>query len=139
MTPGLLGDLTVLELGEHVAGPYCGRLLAGLRAEVIKVEPPAGEPGRNVGPFKGDDPHPETGARFLHLNAGKKSVTLDLAGRTGQALFRRLLGEADILIENLGPGRLAAFGLDYPALAALKPDLITVAISWFGQTGPYRD
>ncbi len=139
MSDGLLSDLLVLELGRDVAGPYCGKILAGCGAEVIKIEPLAGDPARSAGPFQGDDPHPEKSGRFLHLNGGKKSITLDLHSASGRQLFKRLLADADILVDNLGPGALADLGLGYAALAAANPRLIIVAITFYGQDGPYRD
>ena len=140
MPEGLLSDLLVLELGEHVAAPYCGKLLAGCGAEVIKIEPPGGgDPARATGPFKDDDPNPEKSGAFLHWNGAKKSITLDLRSETGRGLFKRLLQSSDILIENLGPAVLPSLNLGYSALAELNPRLIMVAISYFGQTGPYKD
>ena len=136
---GMLSDLLVLELGQDVAGPFCGKLLAGLGAEVIKIEPRGGEPARMAGPFKDDDPHPEKSGRFLHLNGGKKSITLDLSSPSGRKLFLRLAQQADILVENLGPGALAAWGLPYDVIAKANPRLVIVAITYLGQDGPYRD
>ncbi|MSQ27077.1 MAG: CoA transferase [Dehalococcoidia bacterium] len=138
MSEGLLSDLLVVELGRDVAGPYCGKILAGCGAEVIKIEPLAGDPARSAGPFKDDDPHPEKSGRFLHLNGGKKSITLDLEAASGRGLFKRLLAQADILIDNLGYGVLAGMGLEYAAIAAANPGLIIVAITYYGQDGPYR-
>jgi len=139
MPDGLLSDLVVLELGCDVAGPYCAKILAGCGAEVIKIEPRAGDPARAAGPFKDDDPHPEKSGRFLHLNGGKKSITLELGSASGRRLFERLVARADILVENLGPGALNTAGLDYARIMALNPALILVAISYYGLDGPYRD
>src|SRR5262245_22590659 len=88
--PGVLGDVLVLELSQGIPGAYCGKLLAGLGARVIKVEPPGGESGRVVPPFAGDIPHLERGASFLYLNTAKDSIVLDLAQAAGQAAFRRM-------------------------------------------------
>src|SRR6266540_3594323 len=102
---GALDDVRVLDLTTPL-GAYCTKLLADLGAEVIRIEPPAGDPGRAVGPFVGDEPHPERGLPFLFLNSNKRSVTLDLETADGQALFRRLAARADIVVESFAPGYL---------------------------------
>ena len=89
--PGVLGDITALELSQGIPGAYCGKLLAGLGARVIKVEPPEGEAGRFLPPFAGDTPHLERSAPFLYLNTAKESIALDLARAPGQAVLRRLV------------------------------------------------
>jgi len=137
---GPLSHLTVLDLTHHIAGPYCTGLLAGLGAEVIKVERPgAGDPSRSVGPFPGDVPHLEKSGLFLYLNQSKKSVTLNLQAQAGVEILRRLLLEADILVENFHPRVMPSLGLDYQALERLNRRLVMTSISNFGQTGPYRD
>lgn len=129
-----LARLRVIELGEGVPGPFCGKLLAGLGAEVIKIEPPGtGEPGRRVAPFPSDTPHHEHSGLFLHLNTRKKSITLDWRSATGYRLLKRLVEDADVLVENLGPGRSP----DYADLAEANPRLVMTAISYFGMDGPY--
>ena len=136
----LLGGITALDLSEGVSGPYCAKLLAGMGAEVIKVERPGvGEASRREGPFLGDVPHPEGSALHLYLNTGKKSVTLDLDSERGADALRRLAGSSDVLIESAAPGRMAGLGLGYDALAANNPGLVYVSITPFGQSGPYRD
>jgi benzylsuccinate CoA-transferase BbsE subunit len=137
-TPAALAGFRVLELG-HPATAYGGKLLADLGADVVKVEPPEGSPERRLGPFHGDLPHPERGLPHLFLNANKRGVTLALGTADGRVLFRRLLATADVLLEALPPGRLAAWGLDYATLAAERPGLVLASISGFGQDGPYRD
>jgi CoA:oxalate CoA-transferase len=135
-----LGDVRVLDLSEDVAGPFCTKLLAGLGAEVIKVERPgSGDVSRRTGPFPGAEPHPEQSALFLYLNTGKKSVTLDIASQTGAALLRRLAQECDILVESFRPGYLDSWGLSYDALERLNRALIYTSVTPFGQSGPYRD
>ena len=137
---GALANLRVLELARSVAAPFCTKLLAGCGAEVIKVEPPGqGDPASTTGPFKNDVPHPEQSALFLHLNTSKKSITLDPSSETGRAILLRLVEDADILVEDLGPKALADLRLDYPSLEQINPRLIMASISFFGQTGPYRD
>jgi crotonobetainyl-CoA:carnitine CoA-transferase CaiB-like acyl-CoA transferase len=133
-----LSVLRVLDLSEGVAGAYCAKLLAGFGADVIKIETPGrGDPLRRHGPFPGDVPHPEKSALFLYLNTGKKSITLDLAQRTGALLLRRLVEEAEAVVESFPPGRLAELGLGYESLARIKPRLVMTSVTPFGQDGPY--
>lgn len=140
MTEGLLADLKVLEVGEFISAPYCGRLLADLGADVIKVEAPgSGDSARRRGPFYRDVPHPERSGLFLVLNINKRGITLDLASATGRDLFLELVRWADVVIENLGPRALADLELEFEQLTAVKPDIVLTSISAFGQSGPYRD
>ncbi len=131
-----LGDLRVLDLANS-AGLYCTRLLAGLGAEVIKIEPPGGDPTRHIGPFYHGTPDPEKSLYFWHYNINKKSITLNLEQPEGAALFRRLAAEADIVIETFPTGYLASLGLSFDELHAINPRLILTSITGFGQTGPY--
>jgi crotonobetainyl-CoA:carnitine CoA-transferase CaiB-like acyl-CoA transferase len=135
-----LDDIRVIELAEMVSGPMCGKLFADMGAEVIKIEPPkTGDEARHHPPFPGDIPHPEKSGMFLYLNTGKKSVTLDITRTAGAEIFKRLIGNADILIENQRPGYLQTLGLGYETLRALNPKLIVTSVTPFGQSGPYRD
>lgn len=120
-------------------GALCGRVLAGLGADVIKVERPGGEPARARGPFLGGEPHPLRSLAWIFANAGKRGVTLDLSRDEGRDLLRRLAATADFLVESLPPAYLESIGLGYARLAALNPGLVVVRISPFGQSGPYRD
>jgi crotonobetainyl-CoA:carnitine CoA-transferase CaiB-like acyl-CoA transferase len=138
MQPVLAG-VRVLDLTQYIAGPYCTKMLADYGAEVIKIEKPGGEPGRRLQPFFQDDPHPEGSGFFLYLNTSKKGVTLNLKTETGKDIFRRLLKDADILVENFSPHVMPSLGLDYETLAKLNPRLVMTSISNFGQVGPYRD
>jgi len=122
-----------------MAGAYCGKLLAAFGARVIKVEPPTGDPLRQLGPFAGDRPRAEGSLPFLYLNTGKQGVTLESESATGRGLLRRLMLGADIVLDSLGPGQLDAAGLSYADLAAESPRLVLTAISSFGEDGPYRD
>ena len=135
----LFDGLKVLELAQHVAGPFAGKLFADYGADVIKVEPPEGDRSRHEGPFKDDVPDPETSALFLHLNTHKKSVTLDVESEEGRRVLRRLIDDADVVIESYRPGQLAEWGLSYDELAKDHPDLVLASITPFGQTGPWRD
>jgi crotonobetainyl-CoA:carnitine CoA-transferase CaiB-like acyl-CoA transferase len=131
-----LNDLKVLEFAEMVAGPYCGKLLADLGAEVIKVEPPSGDPARRVGPFPEDRPHPEKSALFLYLNTNKKGVTLDLDEEEDRRRFERLVAWADLLIDNHAPEVLEGKGLGWDHLKELNPSLIYLSITPYGRSGP---
>ena len=134
----ILDDIRVLDLSQEVAGPFCTKLLAGLGAEVIKVEPPgSGDVSRRLGPFVGKAPDGEHSALFLYLNTGKKSITLDIHSPTGASIVQRLAQTCDILLESGAPGALHHLGLGYAALAPLNPRLIYTSVTPFGQTGPY--
>ena len=129
-----LAKLRVIECGTLIAGPFAGRLLADLGAEVIKVEPPGtGDPMRQWG-------HHQYQGRTLWwptMGRNKKSITLDLRKERGQQLLRDLLKRADILIENFRPGTMERWGLGFDDLKAINPGLVMVRVSGFGQTGPY--
>ena len=125
-----------------VAGPlgfHCVKLLADMGAEVLKVEPPKGDPARLTPPFKGDVPHPERSLYFLHFNTNKRGITLDLECPDGRAIFQELAARADVLVETFPPGRMEAIGLGYETLSAANPDLVMASITPFGQSGPWRD
>ena len=132
--PGALSDLRVVEMGQLLAGPFCGQLLADFGADVIKIEPPGqGDPMREWGREK-------AGGRSLWwpvVARGKRSVTLNLREPAGQEIARRLIAEADVLVENFRPGTLEKWGLDPAELMAADPRLIVVRVSGYGQTGPY--
>ncbi len=119
-----------------VAGPYCGKLLADLGADVVKVEPPEGDPARQAGPFPPSGPDPECSAMFLYLNTSKRGIVVDLGSPAGTGVLRRLLGWADVCIDGLGVGRFEALGLDWPALSALNPRLVYTSITPYGRSGP---
>src|SRR5215475_5425010 len=136
----ILRDIRVLDLSEEVDGPFCTKLLAGLGAEVMKVEPPGiGDVTRRTGPFVHETPHVEQSAAFLYLNTGKKSLTLDIQSQTGALTLQRLAQECDILVEGFPAGYLDQLGLGYAALERLNSGLIYTSVTPFGQTGPYRD
>ena len=138
VAPGALEPYRVLDL-TGALGALGGRVLAGLGADVIKVERPGGDPARARGPFLGEAPHPHHSLSWIFCNAGKRGVTLDLACAEGQELLRRLVATADFLIESHPPGYLESLALGYDDLAAVNPALVMVRISPFGQSGPYRD
>jgi len=135
-----LSDLKVLDLTHYVAGPYCTNLLAGLGAEVVKIERPGeGDGARKLGPFPNDIPDPEKSGLFLYLNTNKKGITLNLKAETGVKIFMELVKDADIVVENFSPYVMPSLGLDYETLEGINPRLVMTSISNFGQTGPYRD
>lgn len=139
MTEGALASLKILDLSLDIAGPTCAGIMAGLGAEVIKVEPPQGDPSRRVGPFFQDDPHPEKSGLFLYVNQGKKSITLNLETETGRDILCRLLPQVDVVVESYAPGYLAGLGLGYPEIERLNPAVVVTSVTPFGQDGPYRD
>jgi crotonobetainyl-CoA:carnitine CoA-transferase CaiB-like acyl-CoA transferase len=118
-------------------GLYCGKLLADLGADVIKVEPPGGDPARRIGPFYHDDPDAEHSLSFSYLNTSKRGITLDLEHADGRALFRRLVRTADVVVETFAPGYLDGLGLGYQGLCQIKPDIILTSITGFGQWGAH--
>ncbi|RSN44444.1 CaiB/BaiF CoA transferase family protein [Actinomadura sp. WAC 06369] len=129
-----LGDLRVVEMGQLLAGPFCGQLLGDFGAEVIKIEPPgAGDPMREWGREK---PHGKS-LWWPILARNKKSVTLNLRTSEGQALARRVIAQADVLVENFRPGTLERWGLSPDELRAENPRLIVTRVTGYGQDGPY--
>ncbi len=136
-----LSDVRVVDLTHYIAGPYATKLLADIGAEVIKVEPPRGEGGRQMGPHR-DGANPgsqDRGGLFAFLNLNKRGVTLNLKHDRGREMLTRLLDGADLLIENFAPGTLASLGLAPEALLEKFPRLSVISISNFGQDGPDRD
>jgi len=137
-TEGMLGTYRVLDLSDD-KGWMCGKLLGELGADVIKIEPPDGDPGRSIGPFYHDEVDPEKSLYWFALNASKRGITLDIEKPEGQEIFKKLAESADFIIESFHPGHLGRLGLGYPALEKLNPAVIMVSITPFGQTGPYKD
>src|ERR1700680_1654515 len=131
MDEAALQGTTVLELSEGTAGPDTGRLLAAYGAEVIKVEPPAGDLARRAGPFPGDLPDPERSGLFLYLNSDKQGITLALAHEGARAIVRPLIEQVDVRIESFAPGALEALGLGYRDLEAINPGIILVSVTPF--------
>lgn len=139
MAAGPLSGLKVVEYCEFVSGPFCTKMLADLGAEVIKIERPEGDEARRRGPYLHDDPNPELSGLFLYHNTNKKGVTLNLESEKGREIFKELIKEADVLVEDTRPGTMEGYGLAYSVLKELNPSLIMASITPFGQTGPYRD
>src|SRR6185312_13091158 len=136
--PGPLAGLRILELANET-GQFCGKLLGDLSADVVKIEPPGGEPCRHVGPFLDDIPHPDRSLSFWYYSTSKRGITLDLETADGRELFRRLAATSDVILETFRPCFLASLGLDYESLRKQNPALIMCSLSPFGQTGSRRD
>ena len=135
-----LDGVKVLDLTHYIAGPYCTKILADYGAEVIKIERlDGGDPARRLGPFPDDMPDLEKSGLFLALNINKLDITLNLKSDGGLEIFRKLVQDADILVENFEPRVMPNLGLSYETLRQINPRLIMTSISNFGQTGPYRD
>jgi formyl-CoA transferase len=132
-TPALLDGVTVVELGTMITAPYAGMLLGELGAAVIKVEQPdGGDPFRATG----GGPY---GPNFVAYNHGKRSITLDLKSEPGREAFRRLLGRADVLVENYRTGVMDKLGFPVGTIRAINPRIVHCSITGFGATGPYRN
>ncbi len=134
--PGALDDIRVLNLAGEI-GQYCAKLLADLGADVIKVEPPAGDPARDLPPFYHDEPDPQKSLYWLNLNTNQRSVTLNIEDAAGRGLFEKLVATADVVVESFQPGYMDGLGLGYRGLARIKPYVILTSVTGFGQTGPH--
>ncbi|MCP5091489.1 MAG: CoA transferase, partial [Gammaproteobacteria bacterium] len=128
----------VLEIADD-KGAYCGKLLADMGAEVIKVEPPGGDATRRHPPFWRDNPDADRGLFFLYMNTSKKSITADITNEEGRQLILELAKTCDLVIETLPPGKLDESGLSFQTLRAENPALVLTSITGFGQTGPHRN
>ena len=134
----LLPPYRVLDL----SGPeavFCGKLLADYGADVVRVEPPGGDPSRARGPFAGDDEGPDSSLYFLFYNTNKRSITLDIETERGRELFRRLVAQSDVVVESFPPSHMDSLGLGYDALKAVNPGIVMASVTPFGQTGPWKD
>src|ERR1700753_3929969 len=136
--PGMLAGLRVIEVADERA-EYTGLLLAGLGAEVIKVEPPEGNPTRRIGPFLEDEPGPERSLFFWNYNRNKKSLVLDLREPSACERLLHLLDGADVLLDASCGALNAALGLERAALSGRFPRLVTARMTPFGDDGPWRD
>ena len=150
MTYGILNGLRVLELGEFISAPYCGKLLADMGADVVKIERSGvGDWARDYGPYPNDLPHRERSGLFLYLNANKRGVTLNLETPTGREILAGLVARFDVLVHNLHPTEMDRVGLSYETMSATPPssppegetkgELVMASITPFGLTGPYRN
>ena len=135
ISPAALAGVRVVEMGQLIAGPFCGKTLGEFGADVIKIEAPeAGDPLRNWRLIKDG-----TSVWWQVQSRNKRSVALDLRQKEGQAIARQLIAEADVLVENFRPGMLEGWGMSPQELHQLNPGLVMLRISGYGQTGPYRD
>ena len=134
-TPDALGGVRVVEMGQLIAGPFAAKTLGDFGADIIKIEPPgAGDPLRGWRLLKDG-----TSVWWQVQSRNKRSLALDLRSAEGQDIARRLIAEADVLVENFRPGTLEGWGMGWEALSALNPGLVMLRISGYGQSGPYRD
>ncbi|MEZ3158913.1 CoA transferase [Microbacterium sp. BWT-B31] len=134
----MLSGVRVIEIADEQA-EYVGLLLAGLGAEVIKIEPPEGNSTRSIGPFAGDERDPEGSLYFWHYNRAKQSVALDLTTSSGRAQLRELAANGDVLVDSTKRGYLSSLGVSLDNLRAAAPSLITARVTPFGDDGPWSD
>ncbi len=134
LVQGPLQGLKVVEICSTIAGPACARLLADFGADVVKIEPPEGDPVRQMGSHVGD-----ASLYAASILRNKRSIALDLKSAEGRAIAQELIARADILVENNRPGVMERLGLGYDAMSARNPGLVMVRISGYGQTGPYSE
>ena len=136
----ILSDIKVLELAHSLSGAFCAKLLADQGANTVKVEPPGwGDPARREPPFINGIPNPDSSTIFLAFNTNKRGITLDIEQPQGRELLLRLVADADVLIESYPPGHLESLDLGYQVLRETNAKLVVSSITYFGQTGPYRD
>ena len=136
MTESALDDIRILDLSDET-GVYATKLLADLGADVMRIEPPHGDPLRNIGPFWHDELTADRSLTYFNLNTNKRSITLDFTKPEGRALLEKLVATADVVVESFEPGYLDSLGLGYAGLCAIRPDIILTSITGFGQTGPH--
>ena len=134
---GPLADVAVLDLSRSIAGAYAAKLLGDLGADVVKVEPPGGDPARHAGPFPPGDPDPEASAPFLYFNTSKRSVTLDIADEADRGRLAELVGRYDVVVADGPEGDLARAGIGLADLRSWNPDVVLTTISGFGSDGPH--
>lgn len=134
----LLEGIRILDLTDD-KGMLCGRMLADIGADVIKVEKPCGDPARRIGPFYHNITHPEKSLYWFAYNLNKRGITLDIETSDGQELFRKLVATADVVVESFPVGYMKKLGLSYSALSKINPRISVASISPFGQTGPYKN
>ncbi len=140
MNQQALSGIKIIEFSDFVCGPYCGKLLSNMGAEVIKIEKPGlGDKARSWGPFPQDLPHPEKSGLFLFLNANKSGVTLNLETDAGKKIFIDLIKWADVLVEDHPIREMGRLGLSYRNLHKINPSLVMTSITAFGQTGLLKD
>jgi benzylsuccinate CoA-transferase BbsE subunit/naphthyl-2-methylsuccinate CoA transferase subunit len=134
--PPMLDSYRVLDLTDDRAA-VCGKILAELGADVVKIERPGGDPSRNVGPFYQDTPDPEKSLNWYAFNINKRGITLNLEAKDGREIFKKLVSTADFVVESFTPGYLNKLGLGYKALSKINPGIIMTSVTPYGQTGPH--
>lgn len=134
-----LEGLSVVEVGKTGAAAYAAKLMADLGADVVKVEPPQGDPARALGPFPGHKPNPDASGTYLYLNTNKQGITLDISSDKGRSALDKLIESADVLVHDFTPKEAEALDLVYSRIHALNPDLVMTSIFPFGADGPLRD
>jgi crotonobetainyl-CoA:carnitine CoA-transferase CaiB-like acyl-CoA transferase len=135
----VLKGCRVLDLSDEI-GFLCGKILGDLGADVVKIEPPGGDPSRNIGPFYKDTPHPEKSLYWFAYNNNKRGITLNIETNDGRELFKRLVRTADVVIESFTPGYMDGLGLGYPFLNQITDGkIVMTSITPFGHDGPYRN
>ncbi|MGO9056285.1 MAG: CaiB/BaiF CoA transferase family protein [Candidatus Binataceae bacterium] len=137
-TPGCLDDVRVLEVGDQ-RGEYCGMLVAGQGADVIKIEPPGGSPSRGIGPFYQDVRDPNRSLFFWNYNRAKRGIVVDLNKNQGRDFYAALVRTADVIVDSQGPDAMDKLGLGYEFAAGLRPNITYCSITPFGLNGPWRD
>lgn len=134
----LLYPYRALDLTDE-KGSFCGKILADLGCDVIKIEPPGGDMSRSIGPFYRDIPDPEKSLYWFGFNTSKRGITLNLKIKDGGEIFKRLVKTADFVMESFAPGYLDSIELGYQILSTINPKIIMTSITPFGQSGPYKD
>lgn len=135
-----LTNIRVIDASTGIAGPYAGKMLADYGAEVVKLElPHAPDYSRDAGAFPDGIPHPEKSALYLHLNAGKKGLTLDPSTPDGRRMFIELAAQCDVVLESFRPGQMAEWGIGYHDLRDVRSDIIMTSVTPYGQSGPHKD
>ena len=134
----MLSCYKILDLTDD-KGSLCGKTMADLGADVIKIEKPGGDTSRNKGPFYKDEVHPEKSLSWFAFNINKRSITLDIQTADGQDIFNKLVRKADVVIESFNPGFMDRLGLGYKDLNEINPEIVMTSITGFGQEGPYKN
>ena len=135
-----LTNIRVIDASTGIAGPYAGKMLADYGADVIKLElPSAPDFSREVGAFPEGAPHSEKSALYLHLNAGKRGITLDPSTPEGKGMFAELAAQCDVVLESFRPRQMAEWGIGYHDLRDARGDIVMTSVTPYGQTGPHKD
>ena len=135
-----LNNIRIIDASTGIAGPYAGKMLADYGADVMKLELPAApDHSRDAGAFLDGIPHPEKSALYLHLNAGKRGITLDPSNEEGRRMFTELAAQCDVVLESFRPGQMAEWGAGYHNLRDVRSDIVMTSVTPYGQTGPHKD